>query len=231
MYTVGSQEQIIPLAQKRGAEVVAGGDWWDQLGSGVSVVGAWQAVNAASYAASLVNLPNPGTYDLSEGNGAVPWDADGWGFVRALAQWLDTGVVPGDTWSMLVQFANVAPTTSWLCGCFSGAPSQRFDLAPYNAGSWAVYGHGIAGNQVLAVPTIAAGNLGVAGKQCYRNGTSDGVLGAGVGTYTLSIYVGDLNGFATGKITADIESLAIYSATLTAPQMLAVATAMDALSP
>jgi len=57
--------------------VMAGGTTpWYEI---VTPVGAWQAKNAASYAASLVNLVNPGTYDLTQAVGAVTWTAaDGW---------------------------------------------------------------------------------------------------------------------------------------------------------
>lgn len=43
---------------------------WYLAGGAPTPVGAYQAKGAASYAASLVNLANPGINDLTEGNGA-----------------------------------------------------------------------------------------------------------------------------------------------------------------
>ena len=62
--------------------------WYDPLDAGWTIKGAWQGIAAASYAASKVNLPNPGTYDLYEHNTeTLNWSAEaGWsGFADATA--------------------------------------------------------------------------------------------------------------------------------------------------
>jgi hypothetical protein len=78
-------------------------DWW--LNGGILVadcVGAYQAIGAASYNASLVNLANPGTYDLTEPLSAVGWNAtDGW--VGDGTNYLETGINPYLDWSIIVR--------------------------------------------------------------------------------------------------------------------------------
>jgi len=209
--------------------------WWNPDGEtlggiGGDCVGAYQAKSAATYLASLVNLANPGTNDLVEGNGAVPWaGGTGWGFVTAAAQWFNTGLVPANdqSWSMLVQFSNsVNPAADVVyCGLRNGG-GREFLLTE----RWVQVRYA-NGGQVNIPPSLGAtGNLGVAGAQGYRNGIADGgAIGIWTGASIRSIYIGRSNAAAPSYCTADIESIAIYNVILTAPQVAARATAMAAL--
>jgi hypothetical protein len=208
------------LLMQRGAGV-NWSQWFDHF---------WQAKGALSYAASLLDLV--GAQNLVEGNGAVPWAAlTGWGFVAGSAQWLDTVLIPADNWSMLVQFANVVTASDWLCGSYDVGTPERFDIAPNDSGTDVIYGHGTAGNRNIVAPPHLAGNLGVAGKQPYRDGLADGAaIAAGAGTYTRTIYIGDINSLAGRNITADIYALGIKKGPeLTAGEVAAAAAAMAAI--
>jgi len=67
----------------RSVKRAAGGGWWDLNGTIKSCVAAYQPVGAADYAASKVNLLNPGTYNLSDGVAYPDWaSATGWTFER-----------------------------------------------------------------------------------------------------------------------------------------------------
>jgi hypothetical protein len=206
--------------------------WWNIDGvtpAGVCV-GAYQAKSAASYLASLVNLANPGTNDLIEGNGAVPWAAGtGWGFVAGNAQWFDTGLMPFSNWSVIIQFTNVATAGTTALFGVRDAPANYY-LTPNLIGLVARYTNG---NDQNSGAPILSGNLAIAGTQGYHDGIPDSAPMSGfVGAVTCSLYIGARHNCPASvgqHVTADIESIAIYNVTLTAPQVLARANAMAAL--
>ena len=209
-------------------------NWWDPNNVGLSCVGAYRAKGAASYAASLVNNVTPGTYDLVEGNGAVPWAAaTGWGFVAASLQYFDTGLIPANdqSWSALVQYANVpAGIDGFLLGERSGA-SAEFNLRPNRALNSVRYQNG---QDTVVVISLLTGNIGMAGNQGYRNGVPDGgLMGIWLGASDRSIYIGGNNrlGVLELPITADIHAVSIYDAApaVVQGQAAAIATATAAL--
>jgi len=222
-------------------------DWWDPDGSieadnpgiqmwplrAINSVGTPWGGGPTNYletrSSQYTPLPTPGGL-LIEGNGAVPWAAaTGWGFVAAAAQYFLTGLIPANdqSWSVLVQFDNLVGIWGVLLGCFNAAWTY-FVIQPMSPAS-VIYGNG---NVSVVAPGHITGNLGIAGNQGYRDGIADGgPIGLWNAPSVLDIYIGCRNnaGVAWGFSTADIGAMAIYNATLTAPQMLAVATAMAAL--
>lgn len=63
--------------------------WYTLFTSGLA---AFQPLGAASYAASKVNLLNPGTNDAADGTAYPTWDASyGWGMASASLQYLTVG--------------------------------------------------------------------------------------------------------------------------------------------
>ena len=88
-------------------------DWWDPNTEGLSVVAAWKAKGAASYAASKTNLANPETYDLVD-EAAPAWAADtGWTF-NGSTQKLYANVYVDSDWSVLFQFSGVSGSTAGM---------------------------------------------------------------------------------------------------------------------
>ena len=208
-------------------------NWWDPNNVGLSCVGAYRAKGAASYAASLVNNVTPGTYDLVEGNGAVPWAAaTGWGFVAASLQYFDTGLVPANdqSWSILIQFDNyvLLGGSTMLAGLNDGG-GKRFWVGSSNlAANEALYSNG--GSTAVAI-ALLSGNRGVIGNRGYRNGVAEGAaLGAWGGATLLSIYIGAVRGPAL-YCTSDIHAVVVYNggAAAVAAEALAIAAAMAAL--
>lgn len=223
---------------------LGGPPWWNPdgatpgAGGGGSCVGAYRAIDTpgsiwgsgpANYADSLINLANPGVNNLVEGNGAVPWAAlTGWGFVAAAAQYLLTGIFPDSGYSLLIQYSTLDTTSGFsvVCGATSTVPVRRFYVGVSAPNT--LYGHGAI---LSVVPVHPNGNLGMAGLVAYRDGINDGALGAFAPILTNDIWIGclDNGGVAAALSTVNIESLAIYNVTLTAPQVLARAQAMAAL--
>ena len=80
------------------AEAVVASDWW--LSGGISAANcdfAFRAKGAADYAASKVNLANPGTYNASNGAAYPSWSSAGWAFTYANSEYLDvSGLASGD---------------------------------------------------------------------------------------------------------------------------------------
>lgn len=219
--------------------------WWNPDGAtpgyGGSCVGAYRAIDTvgspwgpgpADYAASLINLANPGVNNLIEGNGAVPWNAaTGWGFVAAALQYFNTGLIPANnqTWSALIQFDNVIPVgaNDMLFGLLNDTATRNFGIRPSRLGASVEYMNNSSG---VIAPPLLSGNLCFAGNNAYRNGVADGAIG-GIVADAISnpIYIGARALGADLPITANIESIAFYNVVLTAPQVLARATAMAAL--
>ena len=85
------------------------GDWW--LAGGIDpddCIAAYQPKGAASYAASKVNLANPGTYDLTNGNDPS-WSADnGWTFDGVNDHLYETTYEPTNTpFTVIVRLNNM----------------------------------------------------------------------------------------------------------------------------
>jgi hypothetical protein len=201
--------------------------WYDPNGAFAADGGnlyAWRAQNSvgtvwpggpANYAATLTDQSSGQV--ATEGNGAIAWAAaTGWRFTAALAQWLDTLLIPTNTqtWSVFVQFSNNTNINSArLFGCVSpGGGARSLSIIPYYLapGASLIYQNG--GNVIIA-PNLAAGNLGFGGNQGYRNGVADGGL---IPIWTQpsieEIFIGAINnvGVAASFCTAYIQAIWIY---------------------
>ena len=207
----------------------AGGDWWDPDGDGLCIWAAYQPKGAASFAASLVDLSGNGNDAADPGGANTPgWDAvNGWTF-GAGADYLITTFVPQNDQSqtILVQFTNA--TTGWHVGISQGG--DYFGGYSVQLG-FSVYCNG--GDVSVGGETYGSGNFAVAGNQGYKNGIAHGgAIGAWGGTLVDPVWIGGLNFVGFGLLQAfdgNIQALAIYDCVLTAPQVLAIATAMAAL--
>lgn len=204
--------------------------WWDPNGGGLCVWSAYQPIGAASFAASLVDLSENGNPAGDPGGAATPvWDAvNGWR-PDGIQTYLTTTFNPqtDQSQSMLVQFTNAAVSNGRIAGA-QAAANRRFTLTPNSAAGGNTYENGGLING--AAGAFPAGNIGVAGNQGYRNGVADGApIGAWGAAIPDTVYIGAWGAPAGFFKDVDIQALAIYDCVLTAPQMLAIATAMAAL--
>lgn len=97
--------------------VEGGGEWWNVS----DVVFAYDSV-AANYGASLVNLPNPGTYDMFLFNSAPDWASGYWEFTGG-ADILRTGYsrqALNENWTIAVRAKKIADATTYaILACHS----------------------------------------------------------------------------------------------------------------
>lgn len=218
-----------------GASAKAAATPWYLTGgiAAANCVAAYQPKGAADYAASKVNLANPGTYNAADGTAFPTWDStNGWIFngTNTTGPYLLTGVINANGWSMILRFSN-GPTLSYSCQPVGSLTtySTRFSFSTYYADNKLYYhSGGIAGIST----GITSGVIAIAGQSGYRNGTADtNSIPAWSGTNTNQIAIGGMMnaGLVTNKITANIQALAIYNTTLTAPQVAALSAAMAAL--
>ena len=198
--------------------------WW--LSGGISAancVAAYQAKGAADYAASKVNLANPGTYNLTATSDPSFATATGWTFSGS--EYLITGITPAADWSFIVQYEHTVTTTHGLFGSEGTVNTRFFILLTSTA-----IGYGAGGYQ-SKTPQQQSGNVCLSGSAGYRNGTStDAITRSWSGTAQPMI-IGGLNSAGTPGLlmTGKITSIAFYNAAITSDQVSAVYTAMNAL--
>ena len=207
-----------------GRATAVASSWW--LSGGISAancVGAYQAKGAASYAASKVNLANPGAYTLADP--APPsWDAaSGWTSTGSAR--LRTGIVPASGYSIIVRFS----------GAVAGALVSAASFAPlyfecYLSSSARSYAAGAATRTAVA-GGITAGVMAVAGPKGYLDGVEEVALPyTGAPSTDFGIFFEHFGGGGGyDPFAGNIQAVAIYNATLTAGQVAAVTTAMNAL--
>jgi len=220
-------------------EVAAADYWW--LAGGISAancIAAYQPIGAADYAASKVNLANPGTYDATEGV-APDWDdVNGWKF-NGIDDYLNTGVTPekDQTWSMIIKYSNWVWKQNFntFCGCGGGAGHgfliSEFDPnSPYEGqdayffnGNYKYEASGAgAAEQVRCIAGQYGYIDGVKVTTAISNNTSD---------WDFEIYIGAQNdsGVAVTFNKNYTKLLAIYDIALIEDQVLALTTTMNAL--
>lgn len=202
--------------------------WW--LSGGVSpsdVVAAYQPRGAASLAASYVNLANPGMYDAIQVI-APTLEATGWGFDSN--SWLNVPYpAPYDqSHSVLVRYTTPALSNNFLCGRTPGSGQYAISLRS-SANPNPVFWNG--GGLFRTVGT--SGVIGISGNLAFVGGVQQsGTIPtnpAVVGAYGYGIGAANNNGSRLLAWTGTIAAIAIYSTTLTAPQVAAISAAMAAL--
>ena len=135
--------------------------WWDLDGTITSCVAAYQAIGAASYSASLVNLFNPGTYDLTTASGKDPsWNVStGW-TGNGVDQYLNTNVNASVNYSFIVRATGLNGSyLGYLFGSYKGGygiaciwNNEANKIAYQNAGAaFYVYAPGTLTGGVFAI--------------------------------------------------------------------------------
>jgi hypothetical protein len=218
----------VPAMKRAAARRRAGAvPWW--LSGGIpaaNCLAAYQPKGAANLAASYVNLANPGTYNAAPGVAPTWSAATGWTFDGS-SQYLITGdIIGANTYTTVCLFSNAASGVFTMYGTAQGGIGNN-RIMPNRSNS-VFYGDTAKG------PGMASGVVGIAGTSGYRNGVID-AAGAAVGNGSIAMVLGAQSQVSGGvpSITAywpgKIQAYAVYDIVLTAPQMLAIATAMAAL--
>ena len=199
------------------AQVITAAPWW--LSGGIAAgncKGAYRAKGAASKAASYINLNNPGTNNITEGNGSATWSADvGWYPVVGAARWLNTNIVPTADYTLIGRFDSITPKNySSLMGVVS---SPFFNIGYVN------YWYISIGNEKVSTSTATSGIFAIHNRRLYLNGVA---ITAQANTNTPTATIQFLpDGFG---LPLTMQAGAVYDS-ITEAQMQAVTTAMQAL--
>lgn len=226
----GTRVHMIPgigvSTSRRVVSVAAAGGWWTTNGTPAPVA-AWQGIGVASYAASKLNLDNPGIGDLVDGdNGAVAWStATGWTFQRAWPwTYFYTGIAYDTTdITILIRVANAAEyaiigteaTGTLLMRCQEAMPYKWWMFA--NGGS----------NLDLYNQGYNSGVMGISGNKAYRNGGLLGTIPGGTPSGGNILISGQWKNVA--HYSGDALAAAVWKPAITETQLIAVSAAMAAL--
>jgi len=196
--------------------------------AGGNPVDAWEARNAASYAASKVGLFAATV--LGEGaGGPLGWAAGaGWSGWAAPNKYLDTTITPdaAQNYALFVQYSGLTVADQYLAGCYDGGGNAC--AVGYSSGGGGTVAYANGSFVVVAPVPAAAGNLGISGPQGYRNGAADGGLSVAGVWVPGSIYLGGLNtaGSLLLATTATIKRVIVFATPRTPVQAAALAAAM-----
>lgn len=220
-----------------GLAVAAVTPWY--LSGGVAAancIAAYTPKGKASLALSYNNDAAPGnglldgTYDAAPGV-APTWDAvNGWKF-NGTTQYLTTGVVPATGFSMIVRLVldGAGENVQMIAGA-SNDTASGFAMRAVRSALTVVYIYGSGWTTVLAT---LSGVHAIAKQQGYFNGAPTISGGRATLTTTWPIFIAQQNVagavYAPYFFSGSIQALVIYNTTLTAPQVLAISTAMAAL--
>lgn len=211
--------------------------WW--LSGGIlaaNCLAAYTPKGAASLAASYDNNAAPGnglpdgTYDAAPGV-APTWNA-ATGWIGGAGVYLLTGITPplgAPTWSAVVRFTGILPNQVPFGMRDTSAPTGSFHIYPSD-GLKRYYRNGnLMGLSIIG--PILTGIMGFAGTTAYLNGVAEaGVIPGTIdGSLPILMLTWNNNGTPGTSMTGSMQAFAVYSTTLTGPQVLAVTTAMAAL--
>lgn len=195
--------------------------WW-QAGGVTGALEAHRAKGAASLAASYANLVTPGTHDAIP-TVAPTWNAGtGWTF-NGTTQYLTTDITPLATYSMLAQFSGATGDGGYVCGESQG-DSTFFLILPRYSDVNHYYGNG---GLTPVSGRVTSGNLAVVGTKGYKDGAFEIDIGAGAFP-SFPIFIGcrNRNNTASDFYAGNVQGYVLFDHVLTAPETLAVATAM-----
>lgn len=212
----------MPLLTAGPSRFLGGGAKWWQV-PGATCVAAYQPKGAADLAASYVNLANPGTYNAAPGV-APTLAAGGWSF-DGVDDYLSSQVSALGTTSLAIRFVWTSPNKH-----FYGTSGSQTRFYTQSANGQSIAGYG-SGTGVLGGTAFSSGIVAAAGAEYYQNGISQGTVS---GTFTGTggaIYIGALNngGTAASFCAVTIAAVAIYSTVLSADDVAALTTRMQAL--
>lgn len=207
--------------------VLSGGSVpWYRAGGAPAPIAVWQAKGAASKAASLVNLVNPGTYNLIEVNTmgfatATGWEGSGTAYFR-------TGIVPTVNYTVAIRVAGIDDAFEGLIGSQDASGAIAIRLA--------------GGGNVHFVVGTAGGNY-IAGYNTnmtlvftntrYNINGYAGALASGTGNPGIEMFIGAYNASGTPTFPIDptdfIIGAAVWDTSLLAVPMESVRAALAAL--
>lgn len=217
---LGGRRILTPMGRSW-QRAAAGGGWWDLYGTITNCVWAYQPKGAASYAASKVNLANPGTYDATEVI-QPPWSSDkGWYNFNSNSSYLLTGYnIPlNQTHSLIARYANYA-------GGYFGGIAYTYIASPYlpfgfyiftSVGTKAVVGNkNYVSSIFLGGGTVANGVLALSQRKFYFNKSLKATIASGTSGNTVALQIGRIYSSSYSGMYCDLEisAIALYSGSI-----------------
>lgn len=205
---LGSRYGIQGALGRSVKRAAAGTSWW--LAGGIAAancIAAYQPKGAADYAASLVNLANPGTYNAFAGADPTWGATDGW--IGAGASYLRTGFSLAAGYSFIIRYADL--TGGAICGG-STSGGNGFGVNYYNANNIVPY-YGNAGpfGGNFFTGILALCSVGATGFKLFKNTTltMNNTTTAAPTTYTEQCIMSWTGGAYKG--TLKIQAIAFYN--------------------
>lgn len=196
---------------------------------------AYCPVGAASLAASYNNIAAPGngladgTYDATAVAAPTFDPTEGW---VCNADALATGYsAAAQAETVLIRIGTTTTTDgSRFMGYKNTTPAARFYIGQSTTNI--IFGNGVTTSYFLTAGSGQGKVLGISNKTAYIDGLPVGTLAAGTLDAVLAEYIGCWNadGSRDGSCIARIIAVARYSVAKTDAQMLALSTAMAAIS-
>jgi hypothetical protein len=211
------------LARKRAVDSPR----WALAGGAPEPLAVWCARGASSFAESLLNRANPGTYNLTVGVAPTWAAATGWSFATNKYLRTDITAKQGQDQTLLVRFANRSGSAlAYMVGAQGDGAASYLYIGARSA--YLTYANG-AGNNVI--PTLTAGVLAVAGAEAYRNGVAEGAaLGDWGSAPQRPLVVGARDtGTVAGFFTGDVLYVAYWATAVNAATWLPAVMAAVAL--
>lgn len=208
--------------------------WWDDSGAISGCVAAYQAIGAASLAASYSNLQNPGTTDAVVGVAPSFASATGWSF-NGSTQYLYCPLTPGSNWTFMIRTTPDYTFAGGNCALFGVATSTSQEIRlRYDNGSgiWVAYYGNLS---IFGGVSPASATFSIAGTKAYRDSTQLTAALTGSLTGTIGARIGiscqiNFNNTTSNFMKQTVAAFAVYNATLTAGQIATVSAAMNALT-
>jgi hypothetical protein len=201
---------------------------WYLAGGATGCDVAYQAKGAASYAASKVNLANPGTYDAADAAAFPSWNTStGWLFTPANSEYLTTGYTPpySPTGSIIIRLDAVAVSNN--LAVYQSTSGKEYGWYFQNATTaWSCHGASLSTNPTaLTTDTV----LAIAGNKAYQDGNAFAGTIAGPSGAFVEIRIGSRSPTAGLYWNGYILAMAVYTSQLTPEQVTAITSAMAAL--
>ncbi len=198
--------------------------WWDVPGK--TALAAYQPKGAASQAAAKINLENPGTYDLSVLDTEPTWNATD-GFIFTGIGGYNTGVSATLIKTMVATVTNMTRAGIHVILGVSDGSAPWNQCTIYIIDNTTRYDYG-GSNNVTVADTSTSATYCIAMKNGYKNGIDVCDIPAGGIVTTNPLYVGRGSGTPYPYV-GYIESIALYSDELSAAEIAALTTRMQAL--
>ena len=206
----------------------AGGDWWLSGGISSNCAVVYQPKGAADIDSSKINLVSPGTNNAIF-TGSVTWDVDDGWIIAADSRYVTVGAITGAsnfyTNESFCIFIRATATNSTGTQAFVGIQSPLVGAAyrstikveHYSQSSYTLYND------------VNPSTICINGLDIYFDGEYAGTRGSGwaSSTSTKKLYMGYLEGYFWGR--ENVKAFSLYTANLTADQILALHTASMAL--